>query len=93
MDDDFIERLIRANGELIESLQWSIDHHQLASAAHLKPVAQTFSAILTQMIDRYEESLASRSKTILAEYIAGRVAVTTPSRITGAFENPAQKQR
>ena len=62
MDDDFIDRLICAHAQLIERLQWSIDNNQLASAAHLQPVAQTFSAILTEMIDRYDESLASRGK-------------------------------
>jgi hypothetical protein len=62
MADDFIARLLRANGQLIECLTWSIANKQLDCAANLQPVAQAFAAILADMVDRQEQNLTYRGK-------------------------------
>jgi hypothetical protein len=51
-----------ANVQLIERSQWSIENKQLDCAAHLRPIVQAFAAILTDTIDRPDESLARREK-------------------------------
>ena len=60
MADDFIVRLINANGQLIECLKRSIDNKQLDCAANLQPIAQAFAAMLEDMVDRQEKNLTRR---------------------------------
>ena len=72
MADDFIVRLIRANGQLVKCLTWSIDNKQLDCAANLRPIAQTFTAILADMINRQYEILTRRGKMKLVKNGASR---------------------
>ena len=65
MADDFIVRLIRANGQLIECLKRSIDNKQLDCAANLQPKAKAFAAMLGEMVDRQEENLTRRGRILL----------------------------
>ena len=62
MVDDFIVRHLRANGQLVKCLTWSIDNKHLDCATNLRPVAQTFAAILADMVDRQEENLTRGGK-------------------------------
>ena len=60
MADDFIVRLIRANGQLIDCLKWSINNKQLDCAANLQSITQAFAAMLGDMIDRQNEIFTCR---------------------------------
>jgi len=90
--DDFLDRLICAYGQLTQCVEWAIDNENPHFAANLCPVALTFSAILTQMLDRHNETLSRRRKMQLVKKESPRVALTTPSIIKLVVDNAVQNK-
>ncbi len=60
MDSDFIGRLLRLNGQIIEALQWSIENKEQGCTVKLQLIAESFADVLAGLIDKEAEEFIRR---------------------------------
>ena len=60
MADDFIERLIDINGQVIECLKLAIHNRNLEFEANLRPIVEGIASVLVDMVERKVENLTRR---------------------------------